>query len=348
MTTLSWPSSGGTAGSNPSVSPTGQSIPSEATLVGGENPSGDLTPLQQTADGALIISPDPTTIGNVNISEYGGTATTLGQKASAASIPVVIASDQSAVPVSSTTLATAALQTTGNTSLASILANQTNGTQVTQLVAGTATIGTVSIDQTTPGTTNGVVLNAGTSSIGSLLNITGTISLPTGAATAALQTSTQGSVQSGTAATTATLIAGTFNPSLVNLTSGQQAGLQMDTFANTKVTMTAAQSSVTTEAGTPNPGTLHQTAITVGTTAVRLTVSGSAPSSTRSVLVATPDSATATTVVFYIGSSSVTNSGSTRGVEIQVGQSFIANDDAGDYFIVASIAAQTVALMEQF
>lgn len=36
---------------------------------------------------------------NVNISKYGGTSTTLGQKADTASIPVVIASDQSAVAV---------------------------------------------------------------------------------------------------------------------------------------------------------------------------------------------------------------------------------------------------------
>lgn len=39
---------------------------------------------------------------NVNISAYGGVATTLGQKTMAASMPVVIASDQSAVPVSGT------------------------------------------------------------------------------------------------------------------------------------------------------------------------------------------------------------------------------------------------------
>lgn len=39
---------------------------------------------------------------NENISQWGGTATTLGQKAMAASVPVVIASDQSAIPVTGT------------------------------------------------------------------------------------------------------------------------------------------------------------------------------------------------------------------------------------------------------
>lgn len=49
-----------------------------------------------------------------------------GQATSANSAPVVIASDQSAVPVSSATLATAAAQTTGNTSLATVATNTGN------------------------------------------------------------------------------------------------------------------------------------------------------------------------------------------------------------------------------
>lgn len=96
---------------------------------------------------------------------------------------------------------------------------------------------------------------------------------------------------------------------------------------------------------TPTALTVTQAAITVGTTAVRLTVSGSAPSATRVVLAVTPDVASAAT--FYIGSATVTNSGATRGIEIKAGQSFIANNDAGDYYIVASTAAQTVTVMEQ-
>jgi hypothetical protein len=98
-------------------------------------------------------------------------------------------------------------------------------------------------------------------------------------------------------------------------------------------------------AKTPTAGTVTQAAVTVGTTAVRLTVSGSAPSATRSVLVATPDSASA--ALFYIGSSSVTNSGATRGIQIQAGQSFTANSDAGDYWIVSDTASQTCYVMEQ-
>lgn len=50
----------------------------------------------------------------------------------------------------------------------------TDGTGIVGLAAGSAIIGKVSIDQTTPGTTNGVVVNSS--------------ALPTGAATSALQT----------------------------------------------------------------------------------------------------------------------------------------------------------------
>lgn len=66
------------------------------------------------------------TSGNASLSSIDSKLNTLGQKAMAASVPVVIASDQSTIPVSAASLplpagaATSALQTTGNTSLASI------------------------------------------------------------------------------------------------------------------------------------------------------------------------------------------------------------------------------------
>lgn len=102
---------------------------------------------------------------------------------------------------------------------------------------------------------------------------------------------------------------------------------------------------VNAKAATPTPLTITQAAITVGITAVRLTVSGAAPASTRVALGVTPD--LASTAKFYIGGSTVTNSGTTRGIEIAAGQSFVANNDAGDYFIVSDTAGQTVEIMEQ-
>lgn len=72
----------------------------------------------------------------------------LGQKAMVASLAVVIASDQSAIPVS-----------------------QSGAWSVT-VAAGAAIIGNVRIDQTTPGTTNGVVVNYTADSVGASTQIT--------------------------------------------------------------------------------------------------------------------------------------------------------------------------------
>jgi hypothetical protein len=71
-----------------------------------------------------------------------------------------------------------------------------------------------------------------------LTNITGTITLPTGAATAANQTSTIGSVAPGTAATNSLLAGGVYNSAGVTLTNGQQAGLQFDSTGHLLTTAT--------------------------------------------------------------------------------------------------------------
>src|SRR6202012_724180 len=87
----------------------------------------------------IALASDPIDPLGINIEQVGGAAITEGQKPSANSFPVVIANDQSAVPASQsgtwnlnnisgtvslpTGAATSALQTTGNTSLATIAAN---------------------------------------------------------------------------------------------------------------------------------------------------------------------------------------------------------------------------------
>lgn len=73
--------------------------------------------------------------------------------------------------------------------------------------------------------------------------------LPTGAATSALQSSTQGSVGAGTAATASTLTGGVFNSSAPTLTTGQQAALQLDSSGNLKTTFSGSL-----PAGTNNIG----------------------------------------------------------------------------------------------
>lgn len=330
--------------------PNGAPIPSTSILIAGENPSGIQEPIQTSSTGILLTEQAPGGIDNVNLTEVGGAAITLGQKTSAASIPVVIASDDT-VAISAVALplpagaSTSALQTTGNTSLSSIdsktpalgqaLAAASvpvvlTSAQLSALVPLTS----VSVTQgTTPWSDNIAQFGGVTVSLGSKVSASsmpvviasdqGTVPvsaaslpLPTGAATSANQATEIASL--ATIATNTTGLA-----TSANQTNGTQKS----------------------QAATPTALTITQAAITVGTTAVRLTVSGSAPASTRVVLVATPD--VASTATFYIGSSTVTNSGATRGVEIVAGQSFIANSDAGDYWIISSLAAQTVTVMEQ-
>lgn len=352
----------------------GAPIPTSSILVAGENPSGNQEPLQTDAAGHLLVTQTPGAFYEVDIAEFGGVATSLGQKVSTSSIPVVLASDET-VPISATALplptgaATSANQTSEITQLTAINTNTTGvstaanqATEITHLtsidtktpalgqalaaasvpvvltaaqLAALTPLTSVSVTQgTTPWSDNiaqfgGVAVSLGskvsTSSIpvviasdqGAVAVSAASLPLPAGAATSALQITGNTSLASIVTNTTGLATS-------ANQTNGTQKS----------------------QAATPTALTVHQAAITVGTTAVRLTVSGSAPVSTRVVLVATPD--TASTATFYIGSSTVTNSGATRGVEIVSGQSFIANSDAGDYWIVSSLASQTVTIMEQY
>lgn len=214
MATFSWPgSAGGGSGSNASVGTNSGTAPTSSTEIGGINPGGNLQPLQTDNSGNLLVSlaaePGapfhvivdssalPTgastsalqTTGNTSVASIDTKTPALGQAVMASSSPVVIASNQSAVPISAASLplptgaATAAKQpalgTAGAAStdvitvqgIASGVAQPVSGTffQTTQpvsiatapaLVASSAIIGKVGIDQTTPGTTNLVALAA--------------------------------------------------------------------------------------------------------------------------------------------------------------------------------------------
>lgn len=107
---------------------------------------------------AITVTPSGTQ--DVNLTEVGGAPISEGQKTMANSIPVVIASDQSAIPITASALplptgaSTSALQTSGNAQLVTIASNQTNGTQVTAINNFPATqpiSGTVTANQGTAG-----------------------------------------------------------------------------------------------------------------------------------------------------------------------------------------------------
>lgn len=121
----------------------------------------------------------------------------------------------------------------------------------------------------------------------------------------------------------------------------------LDGVETTLTAISTAQTNGTqkTQLFTPTPLTVKQAAITVGTSAVRLTTDGSAPAATRVALVAEPDPNSIAN--FWVGSSTVTGSGATRGVPFAAGEKLIVNNDAADYYIISDTAAQTVFVMEQ-
>lgn len=125
-------------------------------LVGALNENSNVPkPLKVNDAGELLVtSGGGGGATDVNLTEVGGAAIALGQAVMAASLPVVIASNQTAIPISGSV-------TTG-------------GLTDTQLRA-------------TPVPVNGTVA-ATQSGTWNITNVSGTVSLPTGAATAALQT----------------------------------------------------------------------------------------------------------------------------------------------------------------
>lgn len=157
------------AGSNASVGVNGAIAPTSSTEVGGINPSGDLQPLQTDASGNLKVDLSSSSGAPFHVIVDSsalptGAATSANQTTEITQLTGIhsdttsldgktVHVDTGNVTIVASALptgaSTAALQTSGNASLTSINANQTNGTQVTQ--------------------------------------ITGTVPLPTGAATAANQ-----------------------------------------------------------------------------------------------------------------------------------------------------------------
>jgi len=166
MANFNWPVNSSTVtATNPSVSDVGLAIPSQATMVGFEDPSGNLQPGHVNASGAILVDiTGGVTPADTNIAQWGGTNTTLGQKAMAAGVPVTLASDQSAIPVSQSGTWTVQPGNTANTTPWLTTINQggnsatvtvggallVDGTGGTQPVSGTVTV----LQGTTPWTDN--------------------------------------------------------------------------------------------------------------------------------------------------------------------------------------------------
>jgi hypothetical protein len=164
------------AGSNASVGTNGAIAPTSSTEVAGINPSGDLQPLQTDASGNLNVS---------IVNEPGA--------------PFHVIVDSSALPTGAATSANQTSQITQETTTAtnttSILANQTNGTQITTisgtvpLPTGASTLAAQTNVQSAPGTPQTTAITVQGNASGVALPISGTVTATvTGVATAANQT----------------------------------------------------------------------------------------------------------------------------------------------------------------
>jgi hypothetical protein len=167
----------------------GAANPSTSLQVGGKSPSNTLLPIAVDASGNIIVS----LLSNAfNLAQVGGVAISLGQKLMAASVPVVLSSDQSALAITAASLplpagaATSAKQDTGNTSLGSI------DTSAAAINAKTPALGQALAAASVPVVLTAAQLSTLTplatvaatqSGTWNITNISGTVSLPTGAAT---------------------------------------------------------------------------------------------------------------------------------------------------------------------
>lgn len=238
-----------------------------------------------------------------------------GQALMAASVPVVIASNQSAVPVSGP-LTDVQLRAT---------AVPVSGPLTdTQLRASAVPISAAALPLPSGAATQATLASVETE-IGGL-----TESAPvTDTASSGLNGRLQRIAQRLTS-----LIA------LIPLSLGQKN--MAGSFA---VTIANDQSSLPVAGATPAALTVKQAKVTVGTTAVRITTDGSAPSSTRRKLVFRPDPDSS--AKFFYGSSGVASSGASSGVPVFPAESVEMEFDAGDYYIISDTAAQSVFIVEQ-
>lgn len=331
-----YPPSGGGSSSNASVGTNGIAAPTSSTEVGGINPSGNLQPLQTDASGNLLVSlaaepgaplhviVDSSALptgastsalqgtGNTSLASIDTKTPALGQAVSASSSPVVIASNQSAIPVMGSGVITTGTVSSaidvfaatdvsayGSISLQLIITGTatvtfqgsndgvnfravamvpTSGSGAASTVASSSSIsvspveykffkptvtsysngsitGTMMSSQgsmSDPGLRSTTVTNqvqvVGTGTAGSpaggVLSVQGVASgtaipvsiasvpIATGAATSALQSSTQGTVAAGTAATASTLVGAVFNSTTPAPTNGQGVAIQVDQFSN--------------------------------------------------------------------------------------------------------------------
>jgi len=218
---------------------------------------------------------------------------------------------------------------------------------VSAVVSGTVTVTATNLDIRDLSSASDSVA-AAQSGTWNIADITGTVSLPTGAATSANQTTGNNSLSSidGKLASNYGVATGALRTAaqIGNASGVADFGAGNSSAQTIRTVIASDQAAVSTRPATPVTGTITQAAVTVGTSAVRITVAGTAPNAARKQLVFQPEKISSAR--FYFGSSSVTSSGANRGIEVIPGQIISMDYDANDYYIISDTAAQTVLITE--
>jgi hypothetical protein len=305
------PISGTISASNPSVGATGGVTPTSATLVGGTDGT-DLRAFKVSSAGVLSVD---------------GSAVT--QPVSAASLPLP------------TGASTSALQTSGNSTLTSILADLTNGTQVTQISGTVPVSGTVAVSNFPA--TQPVSGSVSVSNFPATQPVSGTVTANqgTGGASAWLVSGTV-TANAGTNLNTSTLaLESGGNLASIN---GKFGSLGQKTMAGSAPVVIASDQSAIPISGTVTVSGLA--APTAFTTSVKALTA-----STATQVLATNTSRTSgliqnnSSAPVWFGSSTVTSAGSTMGISILPGMYFNWDNTAALYGY--SVNGASVVVMEE-
>lgn len=343
--------SGGGSSSNASVSATGSAVPASGTYAA-MNVSGNLTGLTGTANGLKV----------------DGSAVT--QPVSAASLPLP-AGAATATNQTNTQGTVAAGTVASNSMLTGCVYNSTEPSPTTgQGLANQCDSKgrqrQVLMDAA--GNTRGANVTAANALVVDNSAVTqpisaSTLPLPTGAATSANQTNTQGSASGGAAASTATLVGGIYNTSAPTLTNGQQASLQFDVNGNLKTTGASGGSSYgqgsTTSGQNVNPSgcavtTSAPTYTTGQTNMLSCDTTGSVRVNVTSATGVSQASTTAGQTISPIGCRTLTSAPTDTTAQTNMpwcttkGSLVVAQPTAGDLNVTASPAAATTGGLSTF
>lgn len=253
-------------------------------------------------------------------------------------------------------------------SLTTAGALRVDGSGVTQPVSLTSTTitGSVTVAQATAGSLNATVVGTGTfavqaaqSGTWNVTNISGTVSLPTGASTSALQP-TNAAIASTTAGQTGHLIMGAVTTSAPTYTTAQSDPLSLTTAGALRVdgsgvtqpvslTSTTITGSVTVAQATA--GSLNATVVGTGTFAVQATLQASASTAigkvdpntiaTWGLVVSTQNSATPTNMALMAGQFNTTPTTITSG-----NVSALQLDSAGNLLVNIKTGASSGAVAQ--